>query len=85
MLQEHKNNRKQILEFYSKNCDNADALYATLQKQYNELKYDILNLIVYGHFEKGVWFFNYLAKLVSVIEGKDYSYKKVLLCLDLKR
>lgn len=77
VLQEHKNNRKQILEFYSKNCDNADDLYSTLQKQYAELRDEISPLLEYGCFNVGA-FGNLLSNLVSVVEGKNYSYKKAL-------
>ena len=76
-LSNHENKRKQILEFYSKNCDNADKLYSTLQNQYAELSNAISPLLEYCGFNIRA-FGNLLANLVSVVEGKDYSYKKAL-------
>ena len=78
ILQDHENNRKQILEFYSKNCDNADDLYSTLQKQYNELANESIPLLKYGNFENGISFVEYLSRLVSTVEGKSYGFKAVL-------
>ena len=72
-LQIHKKNRKQILELYSKDSNTADKLYIYLKKQYDELWLEATDLYKYGSFDKGNQFAQYLAMIVSAIEGKMYN------------